>query len=59
MKESTKDKVKGAVHEVKGDVKEKIGRATGNPALEEEGQDEKLGGKVQKAVGSLEKLVKK
>jgi uncharacterized protein YjbJ (UPF0337 family) len=59
MKESTKDKVKGAVHELKGGVKEKVGRATDNPALEEEGQDEKLGGKIQKAVGGLEKLVKK
>ena len=41
MKESTKDKVEGKIHEVKGKVKEKFGRATNSPDLEADGQDEK------------------
>ena len=44
MNQSTKDEAKGKFHEVKGKVKEKIGRATNNPDLEAEGQDEKIGG---------------
>jgi uncharacterized protein YjbJ (UPF0337 family) len=37
MKKSTEDKAKGTFHEVKGKVKEKVGRATNNPDLEAEG----------------------
>jgi uncharacterized protein YjbJ (UPF0337 family) len=59
MKDSTKDKVQGKVHEVKGAVKEKIGKATNNPDLESEGQAEKIGGKVQKKVGDIEKVFEK
>jgi uncharacterized protein YjbJ (UPF0337 family) len=55
-KKSTKDQVKGKVHEVKGKIKEKVGRATNNPRLEEEGLDEKVAGKVQKKVGQVEKV---
>lgn len=57
MKNSTKDQAKGKAHEVKGAVKEKIGRAVNNPDLEAEGQDEKVGGKVQKKVGQVEKVL--
>jgi uncharacterized protein YjbJ (UPF0337 family) len=59
MKESTKDKVQGTVHEVKGAVKEKIGHAVKNPELEDEGTDEKVAGKIQKKVGQVEKAVEK
>jgi uncharacterized protein YjbJ (UPF0337 family) len=59
MKDSTKDKIEGAVHDAKGAVKEKIGRATNNPDLEAEGVDEKLGGKIQKKVGDIEKVLEK
>jgi uncharacterized protein YjbJ (UPF0337 family) len=57
MKASTKDKVEGEIHEVKGKVKEKVGRATNNPDLEGEGQVEKVGGKVQKKIGQVEKVL--
>ena len=57
MKQSTEDKAKGTFHEVKGKVKEKIGRATNNPDLEAEGQVEKIGGKVQKKIGQVEKVL--
>ena len=59
MKESTKDKARGKFHEVKGTVKQKVGRATNNPNLEAEGLAEKLTGKVQKKVGQIEKLLEK
>ena len=59
MKDSTKDKVEGAVHDAKGTVKEKIGHVTRNPNPEAEGQDEKLAGKIQKKVGDVEKVVEK
>ena len=59
MKDSTKDKIEGKAHEVKGAIKEKLGRATNNPDLETEGTAEKIGGKVQKKVGDIEKVVEK
>jgi uncharacterized protein YjbJ (UPF0337 family) len=59
MKDSTKDKLQGAVHEAKGAVKEKLGHATRNPALEEEGTDEKVAGKGQEKVGEVEKVFEK
>jgi uncharacterized protein YjbJ (UPF0337 family) len=57
MNQSTKDKAKGKFHEVKGKVKAKVGRAINNPNLEAEGQGEKLGGKVQKKIGQVEKVL--
>lgn len=59
MKDSTKDKVQGGAHELKGAVKEKIGRTTNDPDLEAEGTDEKVGGKIQKKVGDIEKVFEK
>jgi uncharacterized protein YjbJ (UPF0337 family) len=56
MKDSTQDQVQGKAHEVKGAVKEKAGQLTNNPNLEAEGQDEKVGGKIQKKVGQVEKV---
>jgi uncharacterized protein YjbJ (UPF0337 family) len=56
MKRSARNKAKGKFHEVKGKIKEKVGRATNNPRLEAEGKTEKLGGKVQKKIGQVEKL---
>jgi uncharacterized protein YjbJ (UPF0337 family) len=57
MKPSTKDKAQGTFHEVKGKVKEKVGRATNNPDLEAEGQIEKIVGKVQKKIGQVKKVL--
>ena len=59
MKDSTKDKVEGTAHEVKGSIKEKLGHATNDPDLEAEGKGEKAGGKVQKKVGDIEKVLEK
>jgi uncharacterized protein YjbJ (UPF0337 family) len=59
MKQSTKDKAKGTYHELKGNVKQKVGGATNNPRLQAEGLGEKLAGKLQKAIGKVEKVVGK
>jgi uncharacterized protein YjbJ (UPF0337 family) len=56
MADSTKDKIEGTVHDVKGTIKEKVGQATNNPDLRDEGTVEKVGGKVQKKVGDIEKV---
>jgi uncharacterized protein YjbJ (UPF0337 family) len=59
MKPSTKDQIKGELHELKGKVKEKAGKITDNPKLTAEGQDENLLGKVQKKAGQVEKVIEK
>ena len=59
MKQSTKDQAQGVVHETKGAVKEKIGQVIRNPQMEEDGQDEKVAGKIQKKVGQIEKVLEK
>ena len=59
MKSSTKDQVSGAFHELKGEVKEAIGKATNHPPLKAEGQDEKVSGKIQKKIGQVEKVIGK
>ena len=59
MKDSMKDQVEGAAHELKGKVKEEVGHMVGNPNLEANGQAEKIGGKVQKKVGEVEKVLDK
>ena len=58
-KSQVHDKVEGKVHEVKGALKEKVGHATNNPNLASEGDAEKIGGKVQKKVGGVEKVFEK
>ncbi len=57
MKESTKDKIEGTLHEAKGKVKEESGKAIGNPDLQDRGTGEKVAGKVQKKVGDVEKVL--
>jgi uncharacterized protein YjbJ (UPF0337 family) len=59
MKPSTKDQIQGDFHEMKGKVKEKAGQATNNRNLADEGQAEKVAGKVQKKVGQIEKVLEK
>src|ERR1700720_426126 len=56
MNSSTKDKIKGRIHEVKGKVKEEAGKAIGNPDLRDRGTAEKVAGKVQNKVGDLKKV---
>jgi uncharacterized protein YjbJ (UPF0337 family) len=52
----TEDKAQGAFHEIKGKVKEKVGKLLKSPELEAEGKDEKNAGKIQKKIGEIEKV---
>lgn len=56
MEDSTKDKVQGNLNQATGAVKEKVGEATNNPDLQDEGTVEKLKGKVQDKVGDIKKV---
>jgi uncharacterized protein YjbJ (UPF0337 family) len=59
MNPGTKDQIEGAIHELKGKVKETAGQAIGNPDLALEGKAENLSGKVQKKVGQVEQVFEK
>ena len=59
MEESTKDKIKGAVDKTSGKIKEKVGEATNNPDLHDEGTAEKTSGKVQSKIGDIKKVFEK
>ena len=53
-----KDRLKGTAHQVKGAVKEKAGKATGDKKVEGEGKGEKLAGKVQNTLGGIKDSVR-
>jgi uncharacterized protein YjbJ (UPF0337 family) len=53
MKQSTTNQIKGRGRELKGAVKEKLGRATNNREMESRGTMEKTGGKIQKKAGDV------
>ena len=57
MKPSSKDEVAGKIQEVKGAVKQKVGKLTKNPDLEAEGIVEKLTGRIQKKIGQVKKVL--
>jgi uncharacterized protein YjbJ (UPF0337 family) len=59
MKSSTQDKAEGKMHQVKGKIKEAVGKVVGNKDLEAEGKGENLGGKVQEKVGDIKKVLDK
>ena len=57
MKPSTQDKSEGTIHEVKGKIKEEVGKLTKNPNLEGEGKGEKIAGKIQNRIGHVEEAL--
>ena len=57
LKPSVEDRTSGKLHEVKGKIKEEIGKATGDPDLEVSGKAEKKAGKVQELIGRVEKAL--
>lgn len=59
MKSSTKNKVEGTFHQVKGQIKESIGKITNDYKLEAKGIGEKLAGKSQEKIGKAEKVLGK
>ena len=59
MKSSIRDKAEGALHQVKGTVKEVAGKLAKNPKLEAAGTIEKVAGKAQGKVGQVKKALGK
>jgi uncharacterized protein YjbJ (UPF0337 family) len=53
-----KDRVAGSAKQVKGAVKQVVGKAVGDTKLESEGKTEKIEGKVQNAIGGLKDTLK-
>lgn len=56
MKSSIRDKAEGAMHQVKGTVKEAAGKVSNNRKLEAEGTLEKIAGQAQRKVGEVKKV---
>jgi uncharacterized protein YjbJ (UPF0337 family) len=56
MSSSTKDKIKGRAEQAKGAVKEKAGRATNNPDMQDSGTADKIKGTVRNKVGDVKKV---
>ena len=52
-----KDEVKGKLNQAKGNVKQGIGKATGNQRLRDEGVADEASGDVQEGVGKLKDKV--
>ncbi len=54
-----KDQIKGRAQEAKGRVKEVVGKALGNPSLENKGKLQKTMGAVRASVGDAKESVSK
>ena len=48
-----KDRVAGSAKQMKGAVKDAVGKVTGDSKLQAEGKSDKAAGKIQNAVGGL------
>lgn len=53
-----KDRIAGSAKQIKGTVKQVVGKATGDAKLEAEGNADKIEGRVQNAVGGLKDTLK-
>lgn len=53
-----KDRIVGTAHEVKGSVKEAVGKAAGDAKLQSDGKAEQTAGKIQNAVGGVKDAVR-
>jgi uncharacterized protein YjbJ (UPF0337 family) len=53
-----KDRVVGSAKQVKGAVKQAVGKAVGDTKLETEGNADKIKGKVQNAIGGVKDTLK-
>ena len=54
-----KDQIKGKIEEIKGDIKERLGRATRDRSTQAEGFMEKEKGKLQRGVGEVKEDLEK
>ena len=53
-----KDRVAGSAKQIKGNVKQAVGKAVGDAKLESEGKADRIEGKVQNAIGGIKDTVK-
>ena len=53
-----KARIAGVATEIKGSVKETIGKAVGDAKLQSEGKADKVEGKIQNAIGGLKDALK-
>jgi uncharacterized protein YjbJ (UPF0337 family) len=53
-----KDRIAGVAHQIKGRVKEAVGKVTGDAKTRAEGAAEKTAGRVQNAVGGAKDAVR-
>ncbi|MGA8294151.1 MAG: CsbD family protein [Rhodoplanes sp.] len=53
-----KDRIVGSAKQIKGAVKQVVGKAAGDAKLESEGMADKVEGEVQNAIGSLKETLK-
>ena len=53
-----KDRVVGSAKEIKGAIKQVVGKALGDAKLESDGKADKLEGKIQNAIGGLKDTLK-
>ncbi|WP_407315534.1 CsbD family protein [Pseudomonas sp. nanlin1] len=56
---STTDKIKGVANEAAGNVKQGVGKVTGNEKLQVEGAIQEKKGEAQQTVGKVKDAVKK
>lgn len=53
-----KDRIAGSAKEIKGTVKQEVGKALGDAKLEADGKADKIEGKVQNTIGTLKDMIK-
>ena len=53
-----KDRVVGSAKQVKGAVRQVVGKAVGDTKLELEGKTDRIAGKVQNAIGGIKDTLK-
>jgi len=53
-----RDRIEGSAKQVKGTIKETVGKAVGDAKLQSEGKAEKIEGKIQNAVGGFKDALK-
>ncbi len=53
-----KDRVVGSAKQIKGTVKQVVGKAAGDAKLEAEGSADKIEGQVQNAIGGVKDTLK-
>jgi len=53
-----KDRIAGAAKNLKGSIKEAVGKLVGDTKLQTDGKADKVAGKIQNAVGGLKDTLK-